>query len=102
MIDPSIALGVKPVQIENPINSLVQMMQAKHLQNQISQQEFANDEIQRGVDNNNKLRELLSSNQDQNSPEFIRRVSGIDPSFAEKIAKSKQDKLKSDSDCKIN
>jgi len=101
-LDPNIILGGKSVEIQNPMNALAQMLQVKHLQQQGQAQEFALQEQQRGVDNQNKLRELLSSNQDQNSPEFIRQVSGIDPSFAEKIAKSKQDKLKSDSDIELS
>ena len=101
-LDPNIILGGKSVEIQNPMNALAQMLQVKHLQQQGQAQEFALQEQQRGVDNQNKLREILSRQGDQSSPEFLRAISGIDPAFAEKIQKNRQEQLKSNADIELS
>ena len=58
-IDSSIALGVKPVQIENPMNALAQMMQLKDAQQASQMNAMKMDEYQRGVTSQNSLRQLM-------------------------------------------
>lgn len=60
-IDPSIALGVKPVQIESPVNALAQMLQVQgaQQQNQLGQAKL--DEYQRSVGRQNRLLGLVQS-----------------------------------------
>jgi hypothetical protein len=58
-IDSSIALGVKPVQIENPMNALAQMMQLKDAQQASQMNVMKMDEYQRGVTSQNSLRQLM-------------------------------------------
>lgn len=60
MIDSSIAMGVKPVQIESPMNALAQAMQLKQLQQQGQMGEMQMQERQRGVAADNALAQLLA------------------------------------------
>lgn len=59
-IDPSIISGLKPVQIESPINRLAQMLQLQgaQQQNQLSQAKL--DEHQRGLETEERRRNILS------------------------------------------
>ena len=60
-IDPSIALGVKPVQIESPVNQLAQLLQVQSAQQQNQLGQMKQDEHQRGVERTNRLQALLGS-----------------------------------------
>lgn len=60
MIDSSIAMGVKPVQIESPMNALAQAMQLKQLQQQGQMGEMQMQERQRGLAADNALAQLLA------------------------------------------
>lgn len=60
MIDSSIAMGVKPIQIESPMNALAQAMQLKQLQQQGQMGEMQMQERQRGVAADNALAQLLA------------------------------------------
>lgn len=60
MIDSSIAMGVKPMQIESPMNALAQAMQLKQLQQQGQMGEMQMQERQRGVAADNALAQLLA------------------------------------------
>jgi hypothetical protein len=78
-IDSNIAMGYKPVQIENPLNQLAAVTQIQSgLQGQqlnaLKMQEY-----QRGLEEENKLRTLLSGGGDINSPDVIRQMYGISP-----------------------
>jgi hypothetical protein len=59
-IDSSIAMGVKPIQIEDPMNALAKMMQIKDAQQASQLNTLKMDEYQRGVTNQNALRQLMS------------------------------------------
>lgn len=59
-IDASIAMGVKPVQIEDPMNALAKMMQIKDAQAASQFNAMKVDEYQRGISNQNALRQLLT------------------------------------------
>ena len=60
MIDSSIAMGVKPMQIESPMNALAQAMQLKQLQQQGQMGEMQMQERQRGLEADNALAQLLA------------------------------------------
>lgn len=60
MIDSSIAMGVKPMQIESPMNALAQAMQLKQLQQQGQMGEMQMQERQRGLGADNALAQLLA------------------------------------------
>jgi len=60
-IDPSIALGVKPVQIESPVNALAQLLQVQNAQQQNQLGQMKLDEHQRGIERTNRLQALLGS-----------------------------------------
>lgn len=59
-IDPSIALGVKPIQIESPVNQLGQILQIQGAQQANQLNSLKMDEYNRGVTRQNQLRTLLS------------------------------------------
>lgn len=59
-IDSSIALGVKPVQIESPMNALAQMMQIQQVQQSNQLNTLKMDEYQRGVGETNRVNALYS------------------------------------------
>jgi hypothetical protein len=81
-IDPSIALGFRLPQIENPIN---QFAKAQELNvNALKMQEY-----QRGLEQENRLRELISGGADLNSPETIRQMYGISPKMGAEFEKSR-------------
>lgn len=60
-IDPSIALNIRPPQIENPMNALARVMQIKGLQQDAELGRFNMEEKRRSVDENNRLNALFSS-----------------------------------------
>lgn len=60
-IDPSIALGVKPVQIESPVNQLAQLLQVQSAQQQNQLGQMKLDEHRRGVERTNRLQAMLGS-----------------------------------------
>jgi hypothetical protein len=73
-IDPSISLQVKNVKLESPMNQLAMMGEAVKL-----------GEMQRGVDTQNKLRELYSQGIDVGTPEGFKQVAALDPATALKL-----------------
>ena len=73
-IDPSIPLQVKNVKLESPVNQLAMMGEAIKI-----------GEMQRGVDTQNKLRELYSQGIDVSTPEGFRQVASVDPATATKL-----------------
>jgi len=78
-IDPSIAMGYRPVQIENPLNQLAAYSQIQSAQQGQQLNALKMQEYQRGLEEENKLRALLSGGGDINSPEVIRQMYGISP-----------------------
>jgi hypothetical protein len=73
-IDPSIPLQVKNVKLESPVNQLAMMGEAIKI-----------GEMQRGVDTQNKLRELYSQGIDVSTPEGFKQVASVDPAIATKL-----------------
>lgn len=58
-IDASIISGLKPVQIESPVNALAQMLQVQGAQQQNQLGQMKIDEHQRGIERTNRLQALL-------------------------------------------
>jgi hypothetical protein len=78
-IDPSIAMGYRPVQIENPLNQLAAVSQIQRGQQDQQLNMLKMQEYQRGLEEENKLRTLLSGGGDINSPDVVRQMYGISP-----------------------
>ena len=60
MIDASIALGVKPPQIDSPMNALAKVLQVREAQQGQQMNALKMDEYQRGITDQNALRQLIS------------------------------------------
>jgi hypothetical protein len=73
-IDPNIPLQAKGVQLESPMNQLAMVGNAMKI-----------GEMQRGIDTQNKLRELYSQGVDVSTPEGFRQLSAVDPASAIKL-----------------
>ena len=78
-IDSNIAMGYKPIQIENPLNQLAAYSQIQGAQQSQQLNSLKMQEYQRGLEEENKLRTLLSGGGDINSPDVIRQMYGISP-----------------------
>jgi len=73
-IDPNIPLQAQNIKIESPVNQLASVGEAMKI-----------GEMQRGVDTQNKLRELYSQGIDVSTPEGFRQLASIDPGTAIKL-----------------
>lgn len=73
-IDPSIPLQVQQLKLESPGNQLAMMGDAMKI-----------GEMQRGVETQNKLRQLYSQGIDVGTPEGFKQVAAIDPATALKL-----------------
>jgi hypothetical protein len=82
-IDPNIAMGYKPVQIENPLNQLAAMTQIQTGQQGQQLNALKMQEAQQDITNRNKLREL-----DPNDPDYINKIIRIDPKLGYEVAKN--------------
>jgi hypothetical protein len=81
-IDPNIALGFRMPQIQDP---LVATARAQEIGvNALKMQEY-----QRGVEQENKLRELIASGADLNAPETLRQMYSISPKMGTEFEKSR-------------
>jgi len=80
-IDPNIAMGYRPVQIENPLNQLAAYSQIQSAQQGQQLNALKMQEAQLELEDRNKLRGL-----DINSPDFISDVSKINPKLALELA----------------
>jgi hypothetical protein len=93
-IDPSIAMGYKPIQIENPLNQLAAYSQIQSGQQGQQLNALKIQEAQQELEDRNALRGL-----DINSPDFISNVSKRNPKLAltlqKEIALNKEAGLKS-------
>ncbi len=97
-IDASIALGVKPVQLEDPTNALAKVLQVRGLQQQQQLGQMQADEYRTGVERKNKLYGVLA--QDYAAPE-ARESALMKSGFADeamKFGKDRRDSAKADAD----
>lgn len=99
-IDASIAMGVKPVQIEDPMNALAKMMQIKDAQQASQLNTLKMDEYQRGVTNQNALRQLMSGFGDDPAANQSKLLKGGFLKESQDYGKSQADMLKSAADAK--
>lgn len=60
-LDPSIVTGIRPVQIDSPVNALTQVLQAQNAQQQNQMSQAKLDEYQRSKARQNKLLDLVQS-----------------------------------------
>lgn len=83
-IDPNIALGVRPMQLENPVNQFAKAQEVAV--NALKMQEY-----QRGLAEENALRELVKGGLDLGSPEAIRKMYEISPKQGMAFEKQRSD-----------
>ena len=81
-IDPNIALGFKLPQLQDPLAATARAQDVAV--NALKMQEY-----QRGIQQENKLRELIASGADLNAPETIRQMYGISPKMGAEFEKSR-------------
>lgn len=67
-LDANIAMGVRPAQIENPMNQMAQMMQLR--------------QAQQGFEEQNALKQALAQGADINDKATFNRIAGINPRLA--------------------
>lgn len=77
-IDPSIALGFKQPQFQDPVNQFAKAQE-------LNVNALKMSEMQRGIESQNKLRELYSQGVDVSTPEGFKQVAAIDPATALKL-----------------
>ena len=81
-IDPSIALGVKPIQIEDPINRFAR-------QQELSVNMLKGQEAQQAIQDRNMLRQL-----DPSAKDYIQQVGRVNPKLALELQKGQLDTKK--------
>lgn len=77
-IDPSIALQFKQPQIQDPINQFAKAQE-------LNVNALKMNEMQRGIESQNKLRELFSQGIDVGTPEGFKQLAAVDPATAMKL-----------------
>jgi hypothetical protein len=77
-IDPSIAMGFKQPQFQDPINQFAKAQE-------LSVNALKMQEMERGVESQNKLRQLYSQGVDVSTPEGFRQLAAVDPASAMKL-----------------
>ena len=77
-IDPSIAMGYKMPQFQDPINQFAKAQE-------LSVNALKMNEMQRGIESQNKLREAFAEGADISTPEGFKRFAAIDPQAALKL-----------------
>ena len=77
-IDPSIALGFKQPQFQDPINQFAKAQE-------LNVNALKMNEMQRGIESQNKLRELYSQGVDVSTPEGFKQLAAVDPATAMKL-----------------
>lgn len=86
-IDPNIALSVRPLQIESPVNQMAAIAQLQGLQQQQQMNALKMREYQRGVQQKNALALIHADpNIKIGSPEYLARVSQEAPDLYEGVA----------------
>jgi hypothetical protein len=77
-IDPSIAMGFKMPQFQDPINQFAKAQE-------LNVNALKMNEMQRGIESQNKLRELYSQGVDVSTPEGFKQLAAVDPATAMKL-----------------
>jgi hypothetical protein len=77
-IDPNIALGFKQPQFQDPINQFAKAQE-------LNVNALKMNEMQRGLESQNKLRQLFSQGVDVSTPEGFKQLAAVDPATAMKL-----------------
>jgi len=98
MIDSSIYQGIKPLQIESPTNNLANMLNLQGLQQSGQLNALKMQEAQRGVEQQNSLRSILSGVQPTDKPDAIsqRLMQGGHLKEASEYQKNNRENLKNE------
>jgi hypothetical protein len=88
-IDANIPLQVKPFNIQLPVNQLAAVSEAMKI-----------GEMNRGIETQNKLRELYSQGVDVSTPEGFNKLASIDPASAIKLRRDALEGVKLQGDIK--
>jgi hypothetical protein len=78
-IDPNIALQVKPLQLNDPLAQYAQVSQIQSAQQANQLNNLKMQEYQRGLQEENQLRQLIKSGIDLSSPEAVNQMYAISP-----------------------
>ena len=90
-IDPNIALGFRPIQIESPINQMAALSQLQGMEQQQQLNALKAQEYQQDVLEKNELARIYANpNLKYGSPEFFSAVAQRAPRYFEKIATGEQ------------
>jgi hypothetical protein len=92
-LDPSIPLGIKPVQIESPINQMAKMYEMQNMQQASQANQLAMQERQRAIAEDEAVRNYFAQ-QDRTSPDFAKGLYGISPKTGQAYEKSQLEALK--------
>jgi hypothetical protein len=79
-IDSSIAMGYKPIQIQDPLNRMASMMQIESGQQGQQLNALKIREAEQGIENRNMLRGL-----DPNDPDYVNKIIRFDPALGLEI-----------------
>lgn len=97
-IDPNIALSVKPLQVESPINALSQALHVQGLQRQNALGDMQLREQQAVSDERNALRGFFQQNANLDDPATQAKLYGVAPTQAGGILKGLMDQRKAGQD----
>jgi hypothetical protein len=86
-LDPSIPLGIKPVQIESPLNQMAKIYEMQNMQQASQANQLAMQERQRAIAEDEAVRNYFAQ-QDRSSPDFTRGLYGISPKTGQAYEKS--------------
>ena len=92
-LDPSIALGIKPVQIESPLNQMAKMYEMQNAVQANKLNQLKMDEYTRGVAEDEAVRNYFAQ-QDRTSPDFVKGLYGVSPKIGQAYEKSQLEALK--------
>ena len=85
-IDSSIALGVKPLQIESPVNQMAKMYEMQNAVQSSQLNKMKMDEYSRGVAEDQAVKNYFAQ-QDRSSPDFIKGLYGVSPKIGQAYEK---------------
>jgi hypothetical protein len=85
-IDPNIALGVKPIQFESPINQMAKVYEMQNMQQTSQANQLAMQERQRAMAEDEAVRNYFAQ-QDRSSPDFVKGLYGVSPKIGQAYEK---------------
>jgi hypothetical protein len=101
-LDPSIASGGTPIQIQDPVNRLAALLQAQGLQQKNAEGALALQTQQRALDESNRLRDVLSQpGFDPNNADHQRQLVAAAPQAGPAFLKANADYAKTKADTNL-